>query len=90
MGKSHVVTLENAKDDLYNLIQKVNEHNNPVIIKDNQSGKNAVLISEDDWIKIQETLSGSTQKLLDKVREREKDNSGFTNVDDIDWDNLDN
>ncbi|HDJ3819610.1 TPA: prevent-host-death protein, partial [Staphylococcus aureus] len=25
---------------------------------------------------------------MDKVREREKDNSGTTNIDDIDWDNL--
>ncbi|MGN4158064.1 prevent-host-death protein, partial [Staphylococcus auricularis] len=26
--------------------------------------------------------------IMDKVREREKDDSGYTNIDDLDWDNL--
>lgn len=26
--------------------------------------------------------------IMDKVREREKDNSGIINIDDIDWDNF--
>ncbi|MDK9861545.1 prevent-host-death protein, partial [Staphylococcus equorum] len=53
-----------------------------------KSENNAVIISQKDWDSIQETLYLETTGTMDKVREREKDNSGYTNVDDLDWDNL--
>ncbi|HAQ4807499.1 TPA: type II toxin-antitoxin system Phd/YefM family antitoxin, partial [Enterococcus faecium] len=49
---------------------------------------NAVLIGLDDWKAIKETLLLEQIGTLGVVRKREKDDSGFTNVDEIDWDNL--
>jgi antitoxin YefM len=56
-GGSSEMTILNASDaraNLYRLIDQTNESHEPVII----SGKrnNAILLSEDDWKSIQETL----------------------------------
>ncbi|MDO4289371.1 MAG: type II toxin-antitoxin system Phd/YefM family antitoxin [Eubacterium sp.] len=50
-----VINVSNARKNLYNLVNEVNEYSDPVTIVSNK-GKNAVLISEDDWNAIQETL----------------------------------
>lgn len=50
-----VVSITRAKTDLYKLISEVNISSRPITITNNQ-GKNGVLISEDDWNAIQETL----------------------------------
>ena len=49
-----IMTATAARTNLYNLIDRTKEFHEPIII----SGKrnNAVLISEDDWNSIQETL----------------------------------
>ncbi len=49
-----VLNASDARANLYRLIDQANESHEPVII----SGKrnNAVLVSEDDWRAIQETL----------------------------------
>jgi len=49
-----VITASNARANLYRLIDQTNKSHEPVVI----SGKrnNAVLISEEDWNSIQETL----------------------------------
>ena len=49
-----VLTVSEARANLYRLIDQTSETHQPVLI----SGKrtNAVLISEDDWSAIQETL----------------------------------
>ena len=49
-----VITATAARTNLYNLIDRTKDCHEPIII----SGKrnNAVLISEDDWNAIQETL----------------------------------
>jgi prevent-host-death family protein len=49
-----VLTASDARSNLYRLIDQTNDSHEPVII----SGKrnNAVLIAEDDWKAIQETL----------------------------------
>ncbi|MCD8023078.1 MAG: type II toxin-antitoxin system Phd/YefM family antitoxin [Lachnospiraceae bacterium] len=44
-----------ARKNLYQLIAEVNTNSTQVTITNNR-GKNAVLISEDDWNAIQETL----------------------------------
>lgn len=44
-----------ARKNLYQLIADVNANSAPVTIT-NSKGKNAVLISEDDWNAIQETI----------------------------------
>lgn len=62
------VTATAARKDIYNLIARVNEDCAPVTIT-NSKGKSAVLIGEDDWAAIEETLylmsvPGMTEKLL--------------------------
>jgi len=49
-----ILTASDARSNLYRLIDQTNESHEPIII----SGKrnNAVLISEEDWMSIQETL----------------------------------
>ena len=50
----HVITITEAKNKFYHLIEKVNLSHKPIIITSKKG--NAVLISENDWKAIQETL----------------------------------
>lgn len=50
-----VVNVTNARRDIYNLLEKVNNESEPVTIV-NSKGQNAVLIGEQDWKAIEETL----------------------------------
>ena len=84
----NIKTPTNARKEFYELLKQVNDNHEPVIISSSKSENNAVIISQKDWDSIQETLYLETTGTMDKVREREKDNSGYTNIDDIDWDNL--
>ncbi|MDP3442726.1 MAG: type II toxin-antitoxin system Phd/YefM family antitoxin [Ignavibacteria bacterium] len=49
-----VLTASDARSNLYKLIDQTNESHEPVIITGKRN--NAVLVSEDDWKSIQETL----------------------------------
>ena len=49
------VNITNARQNLFQLVADVNVGFNPITIVNNK-GKNAVLISEDDWKNIEETL----------------------------------
>ena len=49
------ITATKARDNIYQLIQEVNANCTPITIT-NTRGKNAVLIGEDDWKAIEETL----------------------------------
>jgi len=67
-----VLTASDARSNLYRLIDQTNESHEPVII----SGKrnNAVLISEEDWKSIQETLflvsiPGMKESIIDGMKE---------------------
>ena len=55
MGTMTVVNAASAQKSLYQLMSDVNESSAPVVII-NEHGKNAVLLSEDDWRAIQETV----------------------------------
>ncbi|HAK44943.1 MAG TPA: type II toxin-antitoxin system prevent-host-death family antitoxin [Spirochaeta sp.] len=48
------INVTNARKDLYNLVQRVNSTHEPVEITGRES--NAILIGEEDWHSIQETL----------------------------------
>ncbi|MBD8087268.1 type II toxin-antitoxin system Phd/YefM family antitoxin [Limosilactobacillus sp. c11Ua_112_M] len=86
----NVITPTNARNNLYNLIKKVNADHTPVTISSskNSGSEDAVLISKKDWDAIQETMYLEETGVGDIVRQRESDNSGFTDVDEIDWDKL--
>ncbi len=49
------VNITNARQNLFKLVADVNVGFNPITIVNNK-GKNAVLISEDEWKSIEETL----------------------------------
>ena len=71
-GCMAVMTATAARTNLYNLIDQAKDFHEPIII----SGKrnNAVLISEDDWNSIQETLylcsiPGMRESILEASKE---------------------
>lgn len=88
MIQNDTLTPEYAKKHFYNLLKKVNENHKPIIISDKNSHNSAVIISKDEWDSIQETFYLEDIGVMNKVRAREQDNSLFTNVDDINWNNL--
>ena len=49
------INATNARRNLYQLISDVNTNSMPITIT-NSKGKNAVLLSEDDWNALQETV----------------------------------
>ena len=49
------ISITDARKNLYKLVDSVNKSFSPVTIT-NMRGKNAVLISEEDWNAIEETL----------------------------------
>lgn len=49
------INITNARQNLYKLVSDVNVGFNPITIVNNK-GKNAVLISEEEWKSIEETL----------------------------------
>ena len=49
------INITNARQNLFQLVADVNIGFNPITIV-NSKGKNAVLISEDEWKNIEETL----------------------------------
>lgn len=78
-----VITATTARTNLYNLIDQTKNFHEPIII----SGKrnNAVLISEEDWNSIQETLylcsiPGMRESIIESSKE-----SLDESVEDIGW-----
>lgn len=70
------INITNARKDLYNLVETVNAYHEPTLIVGKRA--NAVLISEDDWRAIQETLyldsiPGMTQSILEGAKEPVED-----------------
>jgi antitoxin YefM len=80
------VTATEARKDIYNLIARVNEDCKPVTITTTK-GKGAVLVGEDDWNSIEETLylmgiPGMSEKLLAAHNEDLED---CVDADELDW-----
>ena len=78
----------NARKNFYQLLKDVNANPSQVEIVSDRTGNNAVLISLSDWHSIQETLFLEQVGVMDKVRERENDDTGFSAVSELDWDSL--
>ena len=83
-----VYTPTQARAHLFDIIRQVNEQRAPIAITPSNGGPGAVVVAADDWASIEETLYLEATGTLAVVREREQDDSGTTNVDDIDWDAL--
>ena len=62
------INITNARKELYNLVENVNLYNEPALIVSKK--ENAVLVSEDDWNALQETvylnsIPGMAQSLIE-------------------------
>lgn len=80
------VTATAARKDIYNLIARVNEDCKPVAITTSK-GKGAVLVGEDDWAAIEETLyimgvPGMAEKL---IAARDESLGDCVSADELDW-----
>ena len=65
----NTINITNARTNLFKLVLDVNVGFNPITIVNNK-GKNAVLISEDEWKNIEETLYLSSMPgYVDKINE---------------------
>ena len=67
------ISITKARSILYKLLADVNQNSEPITLT-NSRGKNGVLISEDDWNAIQETLylnsiPGMTESIIEGGRE---------------------
>lgn len=77
-----------AKKNLDQLIEAVNQTHTVIEIIDEQGENDAVLVGLSEWRGIRETLLLEQTGTLAQVRSREKDDSGFTDIDSIDWNAL--
>lgn len=77
-----------AKNNLLQNIRQVNETAHPVFITATDEATPAVIISKAEWDSITETLALANNGTLQKVFERQQDNSGVINADDLNWDDL--
>lgn len=69
-----VVTPTEGRKDFFKIIKQVNSEKKPVMIKPTKAGeKGAVVIGEDDWDAIQETLFLVNQGVDKQIKEREDD-----------------
>lgn len=77
------INITNARKNLFQLVSDVNIGFNPITIVNNK-GKNAVLISEDEWKNIEETLYlSSIPGLVDDVTNI-KNNENWKNAKEYD------
>ena len=77
------INVTNARKDLYNLVQRVNSTHEPVEITGKES--NAILVGEEDWRSIQETLylssiPGMRESIVEGMKASVDDLS-----DELDW-----
>ncbi|MBQ9437762.1 MAG: type II toxin-antitoxin system Phd/YefM family antitoxin [Lachnospiraceae bacterium] len=80
------ISITQAKSNLYKLLAEVNNNSEPITLT-NSRGKNGVLISEDDWNAIQETLYlNSVPGIAESILESKADlNSGTVYDEHEEW-----
>ena len=76
-----IINITAARDNLFKLVNDVNVGFNPITIVNNK-GKNAVLISEDEWNNISETLylysiPGLVDSIVDSAKEPKEDRTKY-------------
>lgn len=80
------ISATKARENLYQLIADVNTSNSAITITNNR-GKNAVILSEDDWNAVQETLYlMSVPGLTESIMEGGKDSIvDCLTEDEVEW-----
>ena len=80
------ISATNLRKDLYRTIEQVNESCTPVMVT-NSKGKGAVLVGEDEWAAIEETLylmgiPGMAESLIEGMRADPED---CVSEDELNW-----
>lgn len=84
---SDVYTPTSARQHFFEIIKKANEDKTSVVISPTKKGEpGAVVLGEDDWKAIQETLFLANAGVLEQVNKRRNDDT--ENFDGV-WDTLD-
>jgi PHD/YefM family antitoxin component YafN of YafNO toxin-antitoxin module len=81
-------TPTDARKNLFKIIKEVNVQRHAVEILPASGGAGVAVIPLSDWSSIKETLFLEQTGVMDVVRERASDDSGFVDIDDLDWDSL--
>lgn len=74
-----------ANENFFKLLEDVNLKKSSIEIIDDHGDNNAVLIALSEWRSIKETLLIEETGTLDIIKKREKDSSGFTPINEVDW-----
>mgnify|MGYP001791154838 CR=1 FL=1 len=79
------LSVREARDSLYRLIDEVAEHHKPVVISGKRNG--AVLVSKEDWDAIQETLYlTSIPGMVDSIKQGGAEPiEDCTPIEELDW-----
>ncbi|MGI6152338.1 MAG: type II toxin-antitoxin system Phd/YefM family antitoxin [Christensenellaceae bacterium] len=79
------INITKARQNLYKLVKETNESHYPIQIIGKEG--NAVLVSEEDWRSIQETLYlHSVPGLVEAIKESENEPvEEMVSADDLDW-----
>jgi antitoxin YefM len=79
------LSVRQARDNLYKLIDEVSEHHNPVLIAGKRS--NIVLVSKEDWDAIQETIYlNSIPDMVQSIQSAAQEPiEEFIDIKDLDW-----
>lgn len=74
------------RNDLYRTIDRVNDESTPITIT-NSNGRSAVLIGEDDWAAIEETLYlNSIPGMVESIKSSASEPDGeFVPESELDW-----
>ncbi len=80
------INITKARANLFKIISYVNENSEQIMLTNN-SGKNAVLIGEDDWNSIQETLYlNSIPGMIDSlIKGKNTDIKDCLTEDQVEW-----
>jgi PHD/YefM family antitoxin component YafN of YafNO toxin-antitoxin module len=81
-------TPTNARKNLYGIIKAVTMNRDVIEIVPSTGQEGVAVIPLADWSSIKETLFLEQSGVMNTVRQRESDESGFSDVDDLDWDTL--
>jgi len=81
-------TPTNARKNLYGIIKTVTMNRDVIEIVPSTGQEGVAVVPLADWSSIKETLFLEQSGVLNTVRQRESDESGFSDVDDLDWDSL--
>jgi len=79
------LSVRQARDNLYKLIDEVSEHHSPVLIAGKRN--NVVLVSKEDWDAIQETVYlNNIPNMVQSIQSAaEEPIEECTDIKDLDW-----